>query len=169
MFKPIVRRDPLNRILIIPLAVFAITQGALSAMVLCHAEDGHRAIELVHHDPCQQIGQDVAGRTDMASTPSRPTAPAGPAAVKSVLKNTMSQRPHHSGCVDIPLGHDVISHHIPFSGKSFTQLIRQALVIPISAIHSSARRTVQTAWPHHKASPPADNSLFSLRSIVLLN
>jgi len=151
------KRALLCRILAISLAILTITQSGIPALVLCYGDDGHRAIKIAHNDSCRQISQDSRRQTTRTNA-------------ESVPVKGMSPRRHSTTCGDIPLGNDVIPQLIPSLRKSFTKLIRLALVIPTCSITFSVRSTIQSLLPYFGLSTPTNNSaLFALRTVVLLN
>jgi hypothetical protein len=175
-FKFLISPAMLCRIATIFLAILTMTQSAASALVLCHTGDGHLAIEMAHHTPCRQIGQDHHGRTGGANALSGSTEPVSTESLSAEStptvpsrKHSISQKHHDPICVDTPLGHDVMSHKVSAFGKSFTQLIRQAFVILAPSVHSSAGSTIQYAPPHGEVPTPPGNTLLALRTVVLLN
>ncbi len=165
--KFINRRALLNGILVISLTVLTMAQSAISALVLCQSDGGHRAIEIAHHDGCRQIRRDFDDRIPGANTPS---ASALSVSTKAISEKVMTSEGYSTTCVDIPLGNEIIAHHISPAGKSLTRLIRLTLFLTTTSISSSVTSTVCNFSPHVVSlTPIADATLVALRSVVLLN
>jgi hypothetical protein len=132
-------------------------QSSISALVLCCSDDGHRAIEIAHHEAYRQIGQDACGQTARTND-------------QSVPEKAISLGRHSTTCVDIPLGNDVIAFQISLLIKSFTRLIRLTIVLPTSSITPSVRNKMKSLSPHNGSpTPTGDTTLFSLSTVVLQN
>ena len=165
--KFINKRTLLKGTLVISLTVLTIAQSAISALVLCQSDGGHRAIEIAHHDGCRQTRRDLDDRISGAN---RTSASALSASTKAISEKVMTSEEYSATCVDIPLGNEVIADHISPAGKSLTRLIRLTLFLTTTPISSSVTSTAFN-FPSHTVSstPIADAALVALRSVVLLN
>jgi len=135
-----------RRLIHLLIALMLIAQIATPAVVLCHGEDGHVAVELAHHGNCSEDSDDFSGAFGFS--------------------DVLSFRGNTGTCIDIPLRNDSVVHYSFSFQKVLGKFFGAFSLTPISKT-TSVREMVPSDLSRID-NPIADSAQRALRTVILL-